>query len=136
MRSQILTFSIIYQLIDAVKDAMLALLPPIYEEHVIGHVTVRQKFKLPGGRAIAGSYVDDGVVRRNARARVFRGKDMIHEGEIEALKRFKDDAREVAAGYECGILVSNFNDIQEIDGKIEPNLTFEIYELREVKREL
>lgn len=133
---QILTFSIIYQLIDAVKDAMLALLPPIYEEHVIGHVTVRQKFKLPGGRAIAGSYVDDGVVRRNARARVFRGKDMIHEGEIEALKRFKDDAREVAAGYECGILVSNFNDIQEIDGKIEPNLTFEIYELREVKREL
>jgi translation initiation factor IF-2 len=133
---QIQTFSIIYQLIDAVKDAMLALLPPIFEEHVIGHVTVRQKFKLPGGRAIAGSYVDDGVVKRNARVRVFRGKDLIHEGAIEALKRFKEDAREVAEGYECGILVSNFNDIQEIDGKIEPNLTFEVYELREVKREL
>ncbi|MGC4043787.1 MAG: translation initiation factor IF-2 [Armatimonas sp.] len=86
---QIQTFSIIYQLIDAVKDAMLALLPPIYEEHVIGAITVRQKFKLPGGRAIAGSYVDDGIVRRNARARVFRGKEMIHEGEIRSAQAFQ-----------------------------------------------
>ena len=114
---QIMNFSIIYQLIDAVKDAMLALLPPIYEEHVIGQVTVRQKFKLPGGRAIAGCYVDEGVVRRNARVRVKRNGVQIHEGEIEALKRFKDDAREVATGFECGILISNFNDIQESDGR-------------------
>ena len=133
---QIMNFSIIYQLIDAVKDAMLALLPPIYEEHVIGQATVRQKFKLPGGRAIAGCYVDDGVVRRNARVRVKRNGVQIHEGAIEALKRFKDDATSVAAGFECGILISNFNDIQEVDGNIEPNLTLEIYELREVKREL
>ncbi len=133
---QIQTFSIIYQLIDSVKDAMLALLPPIYEEHITGQVTVRQKFKLPGGRAIAGCYVDDGVVRRNARVRVRRGTELLHDGQIEALKRFKDDAREVAQGYECGILISNFNDIQEVDGKIEPNLTLEVYELREVKREL
>ena len=133
---QIMNFSIIYNLIDAVKDAMLALLPPIFEEHVIGQVTVRQKFKLPGGRAIAGCYVDDGVVRRNARVRVKRGGVQIHEGAIEALKRFKDDAREVASGFECGILISNFNDIQEANGQVEPNLTLEVYELREVKREL
>jgi translation initiation factor IF-2 len=126
---QIQTFSIIYRLIDAVKDAMLALLPPIYEEHALGTVTVRQLFRLPGGRTICGSYVDDGVVKRRARVRVKRGGELLHEGEIEALKRFKDDAAEVAQGYECGILVSNFNDIVEGD-------TLEVYELREIKREL
>lgn len=126
---QIKTFSIIYELIDAVKEGMLALLPPIYEEAVLGKVEIRQMFRLPGGRAIAGSYVLDGVIKRNASVRVFRGKELIHDGPIETLKRFKDDQREVAAGYECGITLRNSNDLQVGD-------QLEVYEMRQIQREL
>ncbi len=126
---QIKIFSIIYELIDAVKDGMLALLPPIYEEAIIGKAELRQMFRLPGNRSIAGSYVLDGVIKRNSSVRVFRGKDMIHEGPIETLKRFKDDQREVATGYECGITLRGYNELQVGD-------IFECYEMRQIQREL
>ncbi|MBC8102384.1 MAG: translation initiation factor IF-2, partial [Cytophagales bacterium] len=120
---QIKTFSIIYELIDAVKLAMLALLPPIYEEANIGKAEVRALFRLPGGRSIAGCYVTDGMVRRNAKARLFRGKDLLFTGDIDTLKRFKDDAREVQNGYECGLTLRDFNDLVEGD-------TLEVFEMR------
>ena len=126
---QIKIFSIIYELIDAVKDGMLALLPPIYEEAIIGKAELRQVFRLPGNRSIAGSYVLDGVIKRNSSVRVFRGKDMIHEGPIETLKRFKVDQREVATGYECGITLRGYNELQVGD-------IFECYEMRQIQREL
>ncbi len=126
---QIRNFSIIYELIDAVKDAMLALLPPIYEEANLGKAEIRALFKLPGGRQIAGCYVTDGLIRRNAKVRVFRGRDLIHEGDIDTLKRFKDDAREVTTGYECGLTVRDHNDIAVGD-------VLECYELRQIQREL
>ena len=126
---QIKSYSIIYELIDDVKDAMIALLPPIYEENNLGKAEVRALFKLPGGRAIAGCYVLDGLIRRNAKARLYRGKDLLYTGDIDTLKRFKDDQREVAAGYECGLTLGGFNEIREGD-------VIECFELRQVPREL
>jgi translation initiation factor IF-2 len=126
---QIKTYTIIYELIDAVKDAMVALLPPIFEEVTLGKAEVRQLFRLPGGRSIAGSYIQDGLVRRNAKARLFRGKDLIFTGDIDTLRRFKDDAREVAAGYECGITLRDHNDVQIGD-------IVECFEMRQIPREL
>jgi translation initiation factor IF-2 len=126
---QIKTFSIIYELIDAVKLAMLALLPPIYEEVNIGKAEVRALFRLPGGRSIAGCYVTDGLIRRNSKARLFRGKDLLFTGDVDTLKRFKDDVREVQNGYECGLTLRDFNALAEGD-------TLEIFEMREVPREL
>jgi translation initiation factor IF-2 len=126
---QIKTFSIIYELIDAVKLAMLALLPPIYEEANIGKAEVRALFRLPGGRSIAGCYVTDGMIRRNSKARLFRGKTLLFTGDVDTLKRFKDDVREVQNGYECGLTLRDYNDLAEGD-------TLEIFEMREVPREL
>jgi translation initiation factor IF-2 len=126
---QIKTFSIIYELIDSVQEALIALLEPIYEESIIGKAEVRAKFKLPGGRSIAGCYVLDGVVRRNAKARLYRGKDLLFTGDVDTLKRFKDDAREVASGYECGMTLQGFNDITEGD-------IIECFEMREIPRTL
>ena len=123
------TYGIIYELIDAVKEQLVGLMEPIFEEATIGHAEVRQLFKLPGSRKIAGSYVTDGIVRRNAKARVFRGKDQLFTGDIDTLRRFKDDAREVASGYECGITLRDFNDLQAGD-------TIECFEVRQVPREL
>jgi translation initiation factor IF-2 len=126
---QIKSFSIIYELIDAVKLAMLALLPPIYEEVNIGKAEVRALFRLPGGRSIAGAYVTDGMIRRNSKARLFRGKALLFTGDVDTLKRFKDDVREVQNGYECGLTLRDYNDLAEGD-------TLEIFEMREVPREL
>lgn len=126
---RIQTYGIIYELIDAVKEALIALLDPIYEENHLGRATVRALFKLPGGRQIAGSYVNEGIMRRNAKARLYRGKDLLYTGEIDTLRRFKDDAREVAADYECGLTLRGWNDIQEGD-------SIECFEMREIPREL
>lgn len=126
---RIQTYGIIYELIDAVKEALIALLDPIYEENHLGRATVRALFKLPGGRQIAGSYVNEGIMRRNAKARLSRGKDLLYTGEIDTLRRFKEDAREVAADYECGLTLRGWNDIQEGD-------SIECYEMREIPREL
>ncbi|MDX1933148.1 MAG: translation initiation factor IF-2 [Capsulimonadales bacterium] len=126
---RIRTFNIIYQLIDAVKEDLVALMEPIYEEATLGKAEVRALFRLPGGRSIAGSYVTDGQIRRNARARVFRGKDLLTTGDIETLKRFRDDVREVTFGYECGLTVSDFNQFEVGD-------VIECFEMRQVPREL
>jgi len=126
---QIKTFTVIYELIDAVKDALVALLDPIYEENPLGKATVRALFKLPGSRIIAGSYVTEGIIRRNAKGRLFRGKDLLYTGDIDTLRRFKEDAREVARDYECGITLRDFNDIQEGD-------IIECFEMRQIPREL
>lgn len=126
---QIKTYTIIYQLIDAVTEAMIALLPPIYEEFVLGKAEIRQLFRLPGGRSIAGAMVQDGVVKRNGKIRLFRGKDLLVTADVDTLKRFKDDVREVAAGYECGITLRGHNDLQVGD-------TMESFEMRAIPRTL
>ena len=105
----------IYQAIDDVQAALKGMQAPVYEEKVIGHAEVRMLFKASSIGMIAGSYVLDGIVRRNAQVRVTRGKDRIYEGVIQSLKRFKDDAKEVREGFECGIVLEKFNDLQEGD---------------------
>lgn len=104
--------SIIYELIDEIKLAMTGLLEPVYKETVQGHAEVRQTFKISKVGTIAGCYVADGVVRRDSQVRVLRDGSTVHTGRIEALKRFKNDASEVKNGLECGISLSNFNDVQ------------------------
>ncbi len=105
-------YNIIYELVDDVKKAMQGMLAPKMREVVDGYAEVRQIFHLPGKIVAAGLYVTEGKALRNDRARVLRGGVVIHEGPLASLKRFKDDVREVAAGYECGATLSEFNDIQ------------------------
>jgi len=105
-------YTIIYNLLDEVKAAMTGLLAPIYEDVTDGYAEVRNSFKLPNNDVVAGLYVLDGKVIRNSRARVLRSGVLVFEGGIKSLKRFKDDVREVAAGYECGLGLDAFNDIQ------------------------
>ncbi|NMA94502.1 MAG: translation initiation factor IF-2 [Clostridiales bacterium] len=108
-------YRVIYDAIQDVEAAMKGLLDPIYKEVVIGRAQVREIFRISGIGVIAGCYVTDGKIRRNASVRVVRDGIVIHEGDINSLKRFKDDAREVMEGYECGIGIENFNDIREDD---------------------
>jgi len=105
-------YTIIYELLDEIKKAMSGLLAPVYEDVTDGYAEVRDTFKLPSNDVVAGLYVLDGKVFRNSRARVLRNGAVIFEGGIKSLKRFKEDAREVAAGYECGLGLDGFNDIQ------------------------
>lgn len=108
-------YRVIYDAIEDIEHALKGMLEPIYEEKVIGHVEVRQTFKASGVGTIAGSYVLDGKVERGCKCRVSRGEELIFEGSLASLKRFKDDVKDVAAGYECGLVFENFNDIQEED---------------------
>ncbi len=126
---EIRNYSIIYQAIDEIRDAMEGLLAPKFEEHVTANIEVRDVFKISKVGTVAGSYVLDGNVKRNNKIRIIRDFVVIHDGEISALKRFKDDVAEVKFGYECGVSIKNFNDI--LTGDI-----IECYELREVKRTL
>ena len=112
---EIKQYSVIYNAIDDVKLAMEGLLDPIYEEQVIGNAEVRQTFKVSNVGTIAGCMVTDGKVERNAGIRVIRENVVIHDGKLISLKRFKDDAKEVAKGYECGIQIEDYNDIKEGD---------------------
>jgi translation initiation factor IF-2 len=105
-------YTIIYDLLDDVKKAMTGLLAPIFEDITDGYAEVRETFKLPNNDVVAGLYVLDGKAPRNSRARVLRSGTVVFEGGIKSLKRFKDDVREVAAGYECGMGLDGFNDIQ------------------------
>ena len=120
-------YSVIYNAIDDIELAMKGMLDPIYEEVVIGHAEIRQIFKASNVGSIAGSYILDGKVTRNSKARITRNGEQIFDGNIASLKRMKDDAKEVAAGYECGILFEKFNDIQEED-------QVEVYIMQEVPR--
>ncbi len=108
-------YRVIYQAIEEIEAAMKGMLDPEYKEVVIGHAEVRQTFKVSGVGTIAGSYVTDGKITRNAQVRLVRNGIVVHEGSIDSLKRFKDDAKEVADGFECGIGLENFNDIKEAD---------------------
>ncbi|MBI4208384.1 MAG: translation initiation factor IF-2 [Deltaproteobacteria bacterium] len=109
---EIKLYEIIYELVDEVRKAMEGLLEPIAQEVLLGHAEVRELFKVSKMGTIAGCFVTDGKIARSARIRVRRGKETMFEGKIRSLKRFKDDAREVANGFECGIGVENFDDIQ------------------------
>jgi translation initiation factor IF-2 len=105
-------YDVIYHALDDIKKAMVGLLEPEFEEAVIGSAEVRETFQVPKVGTIAGCYVIDGKVARNARVRVLRDGVVIYTGQMGSLKRFKDDAKEVASGYECGISIDNFNDIK------------------------
>jgi translation initiation factor IF-2 len=105
-------YTIIYNLLDEMKAAMTGLLAPVFEDVTDGYAEVRDTFKLPNNDVVAGLYVLDGKVVRNSRARVLRSGTVMFEGGVKSLRRFKDDVREVAAGYECGIGLDGFNDIQ------------------------
>ena len=121
------TYRIIYQAIEDVENAMKGMFKPVFKEVHLGTISVRNTFKVSSVGTIAGAYVQDGKVQRNAQVRVVRDGVVVHEGQIASLRRFKDDVREVAAGYECGIGIENFNDIHEGD-------VIEAYAMEEVKR--
>ena len=118
-------YNVIYNAIEDVERAMKGMLDPIFEEKILGHAEVRQIFRASGVGTIAGSYVLDGVFQRGCNARITRGKDQIFDGAVSSLKRFKDDVKEVKAGYECGLVFEKFNDLQEGD-QIEAYMMVEV----------
>ncbi|MBT1449439.1 translation initiation factor IF-2 [Glaciecola sp. XM2] len=122
-------YSIIYELIDEVKQAMTGMLAPEFKQQIIGLAEVRDVFKSPKIGAIAGSMVTEGVIKRSNPIRVLRDNVVIYEGELESLRRFKDDVQEVKKGIECGIGVKNYNDVKVGD-------QIEVFEVVEVQREL
>ena len=120
-------YRVIYDAIDEIESAMKGMLAPKYEEVVIGHAEVRMTYKVSAVGTVAGCMVKDGKVTRDAQVRVLRDNIVIYEGEIGSLQRFKDQAKEVTAGYECGMTVAGYNDIREFD-------VFECFAMQEVKR--
>ena len=124
---EIKQYSVIYKALEDVEAAMKGLLDPIYEEKVIGNALVRQTFKVSGVGTIAGCFVTDGKIERNAGVRVIRDSVVIHEGKLVSLKRFKDDVKEVTKGFECGCQIENYNDLKEND-------VIEFFVMEEVKR--
>ena len=108
-------YDVIYKAIEDVEAAMKGMLDPIFEEKIIGHAEIRQIFKASGVGNIAGSYVMDGVMQRGSLIRITRAGEQIYEGKLSSLKRFKDDAKEVKQGFECGLVFEDFNDLQEFD---------------------
>jgi translation initiation factor IF-2 len=122
-------YNIIYEAVDEIKAALTGMLSPERKENAIGIVEIRQVFRISKIGAVAGCYVLEGLIRRGSKVRVLRDSVVIHEGELDSLKRFKDDAREVKAGFECGLSLKNFNDIKEGD-------QLEAFEVVEVARTL
>jgi translation initiation factor IF-2 len=121
------TYRVIYQLTEDIQQALVGMLSPVRTEETIGEAEVRALFKVSRLGTIAGCMVTSGIVRRNARVRIVRDGTVIYDTTIAQLKRFKEDAREVADGFECGILLDGFNDVKEGD-------VLEVYETREVER--
>jgi len=124
---EIKQYSVIYQAIEDVEAAMKGMLDPVFEEKIIGNAVVRQTFRISNVGTIAGAYVLDGKIERNAGVRVIRDNVVIHDGKLISLKRFKDDAKEVSKGFECGLQIEGYNDIKEDD-------TLEFYIMEEIKR--
>jgi len=124
---EIRTYRVIYNVIDEIEAAIKGMLAPIFKEVILGKVEIRETFKVPGIGLIAGAYVTEGKVVRNAEIRLLRDGIVIHEGKISSLKRFKDDAKEVAKGFECGIGIENFNDVKEGD-------LIECFQMEEIER--
>jgi translation initiation factor IF-2 len=122
-------YSVIYDAIEEVRDALEGLLSPEQRENILGTVEVREIFRVPKVGTIAGSYVIEGKVNRNNRVRLVRDGVVIYEGNISSLKRFKDDVKEVASGYECGLSIQGYNDIKVGD-------QIEAFEIVEEKRQL
>jgi translation initiation factor IF-2 len=122
-------YSVIYQAIEDIELALKGLLKPVFEEFILGNAEIREIFKSSKFGNIAGAIVLDGIIRRNAKARLLRGGELVVDNlTIESLKRFKDDATEVREGFECGIGVGSFKDVQIAD-------TVQVFEMREKKRE-
>lgn len=120
-------YRVIYNAIEEIEAAMKGMLDPKFKEVVTGHAEIRQTFKVSGVGTIAGAYVTDGKISRNAEVRVVRDGIVLHEGKIASLKRFKDDAKEVSEGFECGMSVENYNDLKEGD-------VFECFVMEEIER--
>ena len=121
------THRIIYEIIDEVEAAMKGMLAPTFREVLLGHASVRQTIRVPGVGIIAGCYIQDGKITRQAQIRIVRDGVVIFEDKISSLRRFKDDVKEVAEGYECGVGIEKFNDIREGD-------TLEAFIMEEVAR--
>ena len=119
-------YRVIYDAIDEIESAMKGMLSPKFREAVTGHAEVRQTYKASAVGTIAGCYVKDGKVSRDAQVRVLRDNVVIHQGQVGSLQRFKDSVKEVAAGYECGMAIEKFNDIKEGD-------VFECFVMEEIK---
>jgi translation initiation factor IF-2 len=126
---EIKTYTVIYQAIEEMKAAMEGLLEPELVEAKLGHASVKEVFRISRVGAIAGCMVTDGKILRNAQVRLIRDQKIVHNGKIETLKRFKDDAKEVAEGYECGIKIGGHDDIRKGD-------IIEAYEVQKVARKL
>jgi translation initiation factor IF-2 len=126
---QIRYYNIIYEAVDEVKAALSGMLAPERKENQLGLVEVREVYRISKVGTVAGCYVLEGVVRRGAKIRVLRDNVVVHDGELDSLKRFKDDVREVKAGFECGLSVKNYNEVQKGD-------QLEVYEIVEVARTL
>ena len=124
---EIRLYRVIYDIIDEIQDAMKGMLDPEYKEEVLGKAVVRDTFKVPGVGIIGGCYVNEGIVKRNAQIRLVRDGIVIHEGVISSLRRFKDDVREVNAGYECGLGIEKYNDIK-------PDDVIECFQMVEIER--
>ena len=124
---EIRLYNIIYKAVEEIEAAMKGMLEPIYEEKIIGSAEVRQLFKFSKVGTIAGSYVTDGVIRNNSKARVIRDSVVIYDGDIASIQREKDSVKEVKKGLECGITIENFNDIKVGD-------VIEAYEMVEIER--
>ena len=120
-------YRVIYDAIDEIEAAMKGMLAPKFEEVVLGHAEVRQTYEVSAIGTVAGCMVKDGKVTRDAQVRILRDNIVIYEGEIGSLQRFKDAAKEVTAGYECGMTIAGYNDIKEFD-------VFECFAMQEVKR--
>jgi translation initiation factor IF-2 len=122
-------YNVIYDAVDEVKQALSGMLAPEKKENVLGLVEIRQVFRISKVGTVAGCYVLEGLVKRGARIRLLRDNVVIHEGELDSLKRFKDDVREVKAGFECGLSLRGYNDINVGD-------QLEVFEVQEVARTL
>ena len=126
---QIKTYHVIYRMIEDMRAALEGMLPPEEKEVVQGHAEIRQVFRASKIGAIAGCYVTDGLVQRASRIRLFRNQVVVYDGAIQSLRRLKDDAREVKAGFECGIKIANYDAIEEGD-------VIEAYTIEEIARKL
>src|SRR5207248_45162 len=124
---EIRTYRVIYQLTEDIEQALVGMLKPVTEEQTIGEAEVRALIRISRVGTVAGSYVTSGVIRRGARARIVRDGAIVYETTIDSLRRFKDDVREVAEGFECGIHLAGYDDVKEGD-------VFEVFEVREVER--
>jgi translation initiation factor IF-2 len=122
-------YSIIYEAVDEIKSALSGMMAPERKESIIGLVEIRQVFRISKVGAVAGCYVLEGVIRRGSSVRLIRNGELIHTGELDSLKRFKDDVKEVKGNFECGLSLKNFNDIEVGD-------QLEVYEIIEVARSL